>query len=420
MKHLIWIWVLFSLSASAQDATVLTLEQCQQLARQNYPLLKQQQVLNNILKIQTQNINSSWLPQAVLNGQASYQSDVVQLPITLPGINIATPAKDQYRATIDVNQQIYDGGITRQQRDLQTVQQQTSQQQVEVELYKVKQQVTQVYFNTLLSVEYVNAAQLAQKDLRQRLERLQAGVDNGTVLPSSVDLLQAELLKAEQQEITAASSKKAYLAVLQLLTGVTITGVATHITPDQTVLTETDTLSRPELLLYHLQSNTLKQQSLLTGARNRPRVSAFVQGGYGRPGFNLLSNDFVGFYIAGIRLNWTLWNWHYQRNEQQVLSLQEKNVALQSATFTLNTRVQLAQQAAEIEQLQQILEKDQSVITLRIRVKEASAAQLDNGVITVHDYVQDLNAETQARINQQTHSLQLALAHINYQLIRGY
>ncbi|PSL48253.1 outer membrane protein TolC [Chitinophaga niastensis] len=420
MKHLIWIWVLFSLSATAQDSTILTLEQCQQLARQNYPLLKQQQVLNNILKIQTQNINSSWLPQAVLNGQASYQSDVVQLPIKLPGLNITPLAKDQYRATIDVNQQIYDGGITRQQRDLQAIQQQTSQQQVEVELYKVKQQVTQVYFNALLSTEYITTSQLAQKDLQQRLEKLQAGVNNGTVLPSSVDLLQAELLKAQQQEIAAASSKKAYLAVMQLLTGVTLTGVATRTVPDQVTLTETDTLNRPELLLYHLQSNALQQQSLLTGARKLPRVSAFVQGGFGRPGLNMLSNDFAPFYITGVRLNWTLWNWHYQRKEQQVLTLQEKNVDIQSATFTLNTRVQLAQQAAEIEQLQQTLEKDQSIIALRIRVKEAAAAQLDNGVITVHDYVQDLDAETQARISQQTHTLQLALAHINYQLIRGY
>ncbi|CAL1517491.1 TolC family protein [Chitinophaga sp. MM2321] len=420
MKNIIWIWLLFSLSAAAQDSTVLTLEQCQQLARQNYPLLKQQQILDKILQVQTRNINNAWLPQAALNGQASYQSDVTEIPIRLPGINIASLPKDQYRATIDVNQQLYDGGATRGQRDLQTLQQQTSRQQVEVELYKVKQQVTQVYFNTLLTNEYINVALLAQKDLTQRLGKMQAGVDYGTVLPSSVDLLQAELLKARQQEITAVSSRQAYLEVLRLLTGSPITDVAARSIPTAADITPTDTLSRPELLLFHLQSNTLQQQSILTGTRTRPRISAFVQGGYGRPGLNMLSNDFEPFYMAGVRFNWTLWNWHYQRNEQQVLSLQQKNVEEQSATFSLNTRVQLAQQKGEIDQLQKILEKDEAIIALRIRVKEAANAQLDNGVITVHEYVQDLDAETQARINQKTHALQLSLALINYQLTRGY
>lgn len=420
MKHLVWIWLLCSLGAAAQHNGVPSLEQCQQLARDNYPLLKQKKVLDNILQLQNRNASNAWLPQAELNGQASYQSDVVQLPIKLPQLNMETPAKDQYRATIDIKQQIYDGGSTRLQRALQTAQQQSSRQQVEVELYKLKQQVTQTYFNALLTDEYINAAQVMEKDLQQRIEKMQAGVDNGTVLPSTVDLLQAELLKAQQQESSVFTTKKAYLDVLQLLTGTAITGVDIRSAGAAGNITPTDTLNRPELALYHLQQQTLVQQSALTGSRKLPRVSAFVQGGYGRPGLNMLSNDFAGFYIAGLRLNWTLWNWHYQRNEQQVLALQEKNVAEQANTFVLNTKVQLTQQQAEISNLQQTLEKDAAIITLRDRVKDASAAQLDNGVITVHDYVQDLDAATQARISERTHLLQLALAKINYQLIRGY
>ncbi|HVI45616.1 MAG TPA: TolC family protein [Chitinophaga sp.] len=419
MKNILWICLLCSVSAVAQDAAVLTLEECQQLARQHYPLLKQQQVLDNILQIQVRNINNAWLPQATLNGQASYQSDVVQIPIKLPDVNIESPAKDQYRATIDVTQQLYDGGATRRQRDLQVLQQQSARQQVEVDLYKIRQQVTQTYFNALLAKEYISVSRLAQQDLQQRLEKLQAGVKFGSVLPSAADMIQAELLKAQQQEISAAASSKAYLEILQLLTGSRITDVATR-TPAVAELTSTDTLSRPELQLFRLQRNTLLQQSALTGTRTLPRISAFVQGGYGRPGLNMLSNSFDSYYIAGVRLSWTLWNWQARRNEQRVLVLQEKNVAAQADAFTLNTQVQLAQQRAEISQLQQTIGKDASIIKLRAAVKDASASQLDNGVITVHEYVQDLNAETQARISERTHTLQLALAQINYQLIRGY
>jgi outer membrane protein TolC len=399
---------------------LLTHEQVQQLARNNYPLLRQKPVLDSILRLQVKNTNSAYLPQAELNGQATYQSAVTEIPFKVPGVSIPEFAKDQYRATIDVKQLLYDGGATRQQRELQAVQQQTEQQRVEVELYKVKQQVTQTYFNALLAEEYIKAARLNQADIRQRIDRLSAGVQHGTVLPSNVNILKAELLRTEQQELSAAASREANLAVLQLLTGYQAPGPLKLAIPEAVVSGEKDTLLRPELELYRLQSSALDHQAKLTATRPMPRVSAFVQGGYGRPGLNMLNNDFATFYMGGIRLNWTLWNWRYHRKEQDILRLQQKNIGHQSEAFTLNTRTQLAQQRTDISRLVQTLEKDDDILALRTSVKESSAVQLDNGVITVHDYITDLNAVMQARIDQSTHQVQLALARINYQLIQGY
>lgn len=420
MKRLVWVLLLCSGRLYAQDSTLLTLERVQQLARDNYPLLRQKPVLDSILRLQVKNTNSAYLPQAELNGQATYQSDVTEIPFKVPGVNIPEFAKDQYRATIDVKQLLYDGGATRQQRELQAIQQQTEQQRLEVELYKVKQQVTQTYFNALLAEEYIRAARLNQADIRQRIDRLSAGVRHGTVLPSNVNMLKAELLKTEQQELSAAASRQGNLAVLQLLTGYEAPGPVKLVLPGTVAAPQADSLLRPELQLYRLQSASLDQQAKLTATRPMPRVSAFVQGGYGRPGLNMLSNDFSTFYMGGIRLNWTLWNWRYHRTEQNILRLQQRNIDHQSETFTLNTRAQLAQQRTDIDRLVQTLEKDEDILALRTSVKESSAVQLDNGVITVHDYITDLNAVMQARIDQSTHQVQLALARINYQLIKGY
>jgi outer membrane protein TolC len=420
MKRLVWVLLICSGQLFAQDSTLLTLERAQQLARDNYPLLQQKQVLDSILRLQVKNTNSAYLPQAELNGQATYQSDVTEIPFKVPGVNIPEFAKDQYRATIDVKQLLYDGGATRQQRQLQAIQQQTEQQRVEVELYKVKQQVTQTYFSALLAEEYIKAARLNQADIRQRIDRLSAGVQHGTVLPSSVNMLKAELLKTEQQELSAAASRQGNLAVLELLTGYEAPGPVKLALPAAVAAPGTDSLVRPELQLYRLQSASLNQQARLTATRPMPRVSAFVQGGYGRPGLNMLNNDFSTFYMGGIRLNWTLWNWRYHRTEQHILRLQQRNIDHQSETFTLNTRAQLAQQRTDIDRLLQTLEKDDDILALRTSVKESSAVQLDNGVITVHDYITDLNAVMQARIDQSTHQVQLALARINYQLIKGY
>ena len=420
MKRLVWVLLLCSGQLYAQDSTLLTLEQVQQLARDNYPLLRQKPVLDSILRLQVKNTNSAYLPQAELNGQATYQSAVTEIPFKVPGVSIPEFAKDQYKATIDVKQLLYDGGTTREQRELQAVQQQTEQQRIEVELYKVKQQVTQTYFNALLAEEYIKAARLNQADIHQRIDRLSAGVQQGTVLPSNVNILKAELLRTEQQELSAAASREGNLAVLQLLTGYQAPGPVKLAIPSIAAVPETDSLLRPELQLYRLQSSTLDHQAKLTATRPMPRVSAFVQGGYGRRGLNMLNNDFASFYMTGIRLNWTLWNWRYHRKEQDILRLQQKNIDHQSETFTLNTRTQLAQQRTDINRLVQTLEKDDDILDLRTSVKESSAVQLDNGVITVHDYITDLNAVMQARIDQSTHQVQLALARINYQLIQGY
>jgi outer membrane protein TolC len=420
MKHVVWVLLLVSWHLHAQDSTTLTLEQSQQLARNNYPLLRQKQVLDSVLRLQVKNTNSAYLPQAELNGQASYQSAVTEIPFKVPGMEIPEFSKDQYRATIDIKQLLYDGGATRQQRELQQVQQQTEQQRVEVELYKVKQQVTQTYFGALLAEEYIRASRLNQADIQQRIEKLSAGVLHGTVLPSNVDMLKAELLRAEQQELSAAATRNSNLAVLQLLTGFNAPGPVKLAMPPAPLREGTDSLQRPELQLYRLQSAALDQQARLTATRPMPRISAFVQGGYGRPGLNMLKNDFAAFYMGGIRLNWTIWNWRYHRTEQEILRMQQHNIDHQSETFTLNTRVQLAQQRLDIGRLEETLVKDNGILLLRTSVKDASAVQLDNGVITVHDYVSDLNAVLQARIDKSTHEVQLALARINYELIKGY
>lgn len=418
MRYFVWVLLLVAPPAIAQDSIRLTLESCRELARQHYPLLRRQQVLDKVLQLQQQNIRTTWLPQAEVNGQATWQSEVVHLPVKMPGFNIPTLSKDQYRATIDVKQLLYDGGISRKQQDLQEAQQLADKQKVETDLFRIREQVTQSFFNALLAAATQDATRLAAADLQQRIEKLQAGVANGTVLPSAVDLLQAELLKTDQQQISATASRNASLQALSILTGTDITPTAILEVP-YAEITPADTLHRPELALYRLQSGVLQQQSEIAGTRNRPKLSAFVQGGYGRPGLNMLSNSFDAFYLGGIRLNWTLWNWRNNRREQEILALQQKNIDAQADAFTLNTRVQLARQHTEIIQLQETLEKDKAIIVLRERVKEAAAAQLDNGVITVHDYLTDLNAITQARISCRTHELQLAMARISYQLIQG-
>ena len=410
--------LLAAFGAAAQEQH-LSLDSAWQYARQYYPMLKQKQVVDEVTALQLRNIRTGYLPQVELGGKATYQSDVTSVPIKLPNVNIPVPPKDQYNVELLVKQTIWDGGATAGQRGVQLAQQKAEQQKVEVELYKLRQQVMQVYFNALLWDENITARKQMLAEVKQRMARLQAGVDNGTVLASQVDLLKAELLKTEQQVYEAETGKRAALEVLALLTGKAVNeNTALQLPPAQPV--QQTALHRPELQLYRYQADVLQQQGRLTDTRSRPKVSAFAQGGYGKPGLNMLENKFDFYYMGGLRLNWTLWNWRYNRTEKAILRQQEQTVAAQSETFELQTRSQLVQQSAEISNLAASLEKDREIVTLRKNIRNVSAAQLDNGVMTVHDYLTDLHAETQAVIAEKTHRIQWVYATLNYQVIKGY
>ena len=405
------------LQVSAQQP--FTLDSAWAAARRHYPLLKQQEVTDQVTALQLRNIKTNYLPQVELNGKATYQSEVVSIPIKLPNVNIPTLPKDQYNATVDVRQMIYDGGATAGQRELQLAQQQADKQKVEVEMHQLRQQVMQVFFNALIWNEHINARKQMIEEVKQRMERIQAGVDNGTVLASQADLLKAELLKADQQLEEAVNGKNTAISMLALLTGKDARDIQTLQMPPAAASPDQQ-IGRPELELYRLQTSVLRQRSKLTNAKSLPKISAFAQGGYGRPGLNVLDNKFDFYYIGGLRLQWTLWNWRYNRIERDILRVQEQSLQSQSETFTLQTKSQLLQQSGEIATLASAMEKDKDIVALRTKVKDVSAAQLDNGVLTVHDYLTDLFAETQAVITQKTHEIQWVYATIHYQVTKGY
>ena len=178
-------------------------------------------------------------------------------------------------------------------------------------------------------------------------------------------------------------------------------------------------IQRPELKLYATQEKLLGGQFRLIDSRNKPKASLFWQGGYGRPGLNFLKNDFDFFYTTGVRFNWAFGGLYTQKKEKKIIELNQKAVDIQKEVFLLNTNTQLKQQQSEVDKLQKLVATDNAIINLRIKVKDAAKAQLENGVITANDYLREVNAEDQARQSLITHQVQLLQAQINYQTVSG-
>jgi len=147
MKKLLIILFLPVQLAFAQQS--ITLEECYQLARENHPILQNADIMQEITSLKKENIQVRSLPQISLNGQATYQSDVTKVDISMPNILIPTVSKDQYKMYTEIRQSIWDGGLTVINRQLEDAILRSNLSELEVELYKLNEQVAQAFFTVL-------------------------------------------------------------------------------------------------------------------------------------------------------------------------------------------------------------------------------------------------------------------------------
>jgi outer membrane protein TolC len=418
MKRILFCFLLFPFDLLAQQET-LGLQKAYDLAQQNYPLIKQRDLIKQTTGYTIDNLSKGFLPQINLSGQATYQSQVTEIKVPVPGINIEPPGKDQYKILADVNQLIYDGGVIKQQKTIQQLADEVEQQKVDVELYKLKERINQLFLGVLFLDEQLKQVDLIKIDLNNGIKRVEAQVNNGVAFKSNLNVLKAELLKADQRTIELKASRKGYIDVLSLFINQNLSENTRLEKPATQVSSLSNDIQRPELKLYSTQEKLLGGQFKLIDSRNKPKASLFWQGGYGRPGLNFLKNEFDFFYTTGVRLNWSFGGLYTQKREKKIIELNQKTIDVQKDVFLFNTNTQLKQQQSEVDKLQQLVDTDKEIIDLRIKVKDAAKAQLENGVITANDYLREVNAEDQARQSLITHQIQLLQAQINYQTISG-
>ena len=418
-KHFLLAMLVMPFQLLSQPLQKLTIEQAYDLSAKNYPVVKQKDLIKQTAGISIDNLQKGFLPQVVISAQATYQSDVTKVPVSLPGFTIEAAAKDQYRLVADVSQLVFDGGLTKEQKVYQQLNAAVEEQKVEVELYKLKERINQVYLGILYLAEQLKQVDLVKTDIQTGIKRIEAQVQNGTAFRSSLNMLKAELLKTDQRTIEIKSSKRGLTDVLALFIGQPLNENIQLEKPASVLAVTSIEIARPELKLYTDQEKLIGQQDKLITAKNLPKASVFVQGGYGRPALNQLKNDFDFYYIGGFRFNWSLGGLYTKKKEKELVEVNKKIVEVQKEFFLLNTNTQLVQQYSEIEKLQQLITSDNEIIGLRGIVKEAAKAQLENGVITANDYLKEINAEDQARQTLITHQLQLLQAQINYNTISG-
>ncbi|HZW38522.1 MAG TPA: TolC family protein [Ignavibacteriaceae bacterium] len=399
---------------SSYSYSQITLEQSREDARKNYPLIKQYNILEQLEEFNLSNASKGYFPQITVTGKASYQSEVIQIPISFPGFKLESPDKDQYSIVGEVSQVVWDGGAISAQKDILSSTSNVEKKKLEVDLYSLNDRVNQLFFSILLFDEQLKSNMILQDELQNNFNRVYAYVQNGVANQADLDAVRVEQINAKKKEIELKANKKSFVEMLSVLTGKQITEsdslVAPEVKEDNFTVNK---INRPELDLFNAQKDLFQNQRSTITASNLPKISLFLQGGYGKPGLNMLKNDFSSYYIGGVRFTWNLSSLYTRSNSLDIIELNQRNVDLQSETFLFNTDIKLKQQNNEIQKIKDFLVQDSEVINLRNNIKKSAEAKYQNGTITITDLLREINLENLAVTEKAVHQIQLTLAIYN-------
>lgn len=388
----------------------ISLDELQLKARQNYPQINQLHLIDQATDFTLSNASKSWLPQVSLSGKATYQSDAMNLSLNLPGGTAGIhQSKDQYQVVAELQQQLWDGGVTSAKRQSLKTSAEVEKQKLEVDLYALRDRVNQLFFGLLLLQAQDQQAAITESELQTNIDKIKACKINGVANQSDLDLVRVEILNIGQRRIELQASAKAYRTMLSALTGVRLDEKSTFSKPAPVAVSTENAGQRPEVTLISNQIELLNAQDKMENAQLMPKFGFFLQSGYGKPGLNLLNTDFSPFYIGGVRFSWNLGALYTHRNNRLLMSNSKAQLNTARETFLFNTGLKITQQQTDVDKLTDLITSDDEILNLRTRIKKTCSSKLDNGVATVNDLLREIHAESLAREQKTLHEIQLQL-----------
>ena len=395
-----------------------TLEECQQAAERNYPLIRQYDLIEKTTELTLANIQKGWLPQVSASAQATYQSDVVSFPDQMQalyqqvGIDMKGLTKDQYRVGIDVSQTIYDGGFISSQKAIAREQGKVQAAQNEVNIYNVRRRVNEMYFSLLMLDEQIQLNSDLQELLSGNERKLTSMVKGGTAAESDLNNVKAERLNAVQRASELESQKRMLQRMLSTFCGIEVKALSKPLRgKNVSLLGAKGEMLRPELRLFDAQLRLADTQEKALDAALKPRLGVFAQGYYGYPGLNMfedmMSRKWSLNGIIGARLTWNIGALYTRKNDKAKLQLQREVTESNRDVFLFNNNLEQIQQNENIARYQQLMAGDEEIITLRSAVRKAAESKLSHGIIDVNDLVREINAENAARVQQSIHEIEM-------------
>jgi len=401
---------------AAQGGEALRLGVLQHEARDTDARTRELDLLASQTDLRLRNLDAERLPSLTALGQTQYQSDVPSLPLILPGGQPPfAPPKFTYDASLRADERLYDPSLAAR-RDLARADLAESQARVRSSLFALRQEVNDAFFSAAILQEQIGALTASIDDLDARLRETTARVREGAALAGEAAAVEAALLRQRQQADELVATRRAALARLATLVGHPIANDAAAALPDLTAAVAEarralDSLrARPEYEQFDRARDRASRQQAVEIAADRPQLSAFGRGGYGRPGLNFASDRPEGYALAGVQLQWKAWNWGTSDRARAILALQQTIVSAEEAAFTSSLRRAVQTDLAAIDHLEASLPTDDRIVSLRESIDRSARVRLGEGVITASEYLDRRTEWLTAQFDRARHRVELAQA----------
>lgn len=405
-SRILLFFSLFLLLNIAAKAQVITLIECQEMAAKNYPAIARYSIIEQSTNYTLANANRAYLPQLSLEAKATYQSDVISVPIEVPGFDIPVPDKDQYNVALQANQIIWDGGKVAAKKHLAKAGAEIEIKSLESEIYTLKERVNNLYFGVLLLQEQLKVQTVLEEELQRNLEKVSSYMEYGVAQLGDLNAVKIGILKAGQQRIQMESAQKAYVQMLSVLTGQELSKETEFEKPSILNETSQEAINRPELDVFIAQKATVDAQARDLKSGVMPIIGAFAQGGYGKPGLNLFQTKFETYFIGGLQLSWNVGNLYTFKNSNKINDLKKLNIDAYRETFIYNLNMQISEQQNEIDKFRKTMKDDDEIIQLQQEIKDAADVKVENGTMTVTDMLKELTELNIAKQNKLLNEIQ--------------
>lgn len=377
----------------------LTLQECRQKAHDNYPLIKQYDLVERLRDYNIANASVANLPQVSVTGLATYHTDMIKgnLPSTFDTKNYI------YGGMLQVSQSVYDGGAVAARKKITKADANVSNEQLNVSMYDVNSRVDQMFFGTLLLDEQIKQNKLLQEDLALSRKNVEAMMKNGIANQSDIDAIKVEQLNAEQQMKSMMEQRHSYIMMLAIFIGEKLDDGTTFSRPSGD-MPESMEVKRPELKLFDAQTILLNEREKALDVNLKPKFGLFVSGLWGNTGLDMINKSML---MAGAKLTWNIGGLYTRKNDKRQIEANRQQIESNRETFLFNTRLQTAGETSVITDLKQKIQTDDAIVVLRTSIRSKAERKVANGTLTINEMLRQINAESEAKQAKALHEVQL-------------
>ena len=395
------IYIIICMLPMLAQAQSLTLEECKQMAHDNYPAVKQYDLIELSRDYTLENAQKAWLPQISVSANAMAFTNVLDASPAMRqmGLNMKNWMAS---GSVVISQNLYDGGQIKSRKEVASAEANVRNQQLRVSLYELNQRVEQLYFGVLMLDERLKQTLLLQSDLDIARKGIESMMRGGVANQSDWDAVRVEEVKARQAFDAQQASRTAYLKMLGIFVGRQL-GEKTllAIPPVKDAQREN---TRPELQYYTAQGRLIEAQRRLLNTRLMPTLKVFGMGTYHTKVIDMMKN---GLLAGGLTLHWHIGSLYTRRNDIRLLEAQSRQIDSQRETFLFNNSLQEENGSGNIDILRRQIEQDEEIVNLWENIRSKSESKVRLGTESVNEMLRDINAVAQARQQKALHEIEL-------------